>query len=294
MEQKWILSCESTADLPYDCLQRRNIPVLFYSYMIDGREYPDDMQRDPQALPRFYQQLRQGAVPTTSQLNQQQYEDFLEPLLRQGDVLHIAFGSGMSGSVANAQRAAEALRLRFPQRRLFVVDSLCSSGGYGLLVEQADAQRQDGADLLQTLDWVLRYRTRVHHQFYSTDLQYYRRSGRISGAMAKLAAVLDLCAILRLDAAGRIVAYAKVRGARRALQTTLDEMSAHAIDGEAYTGDCVIVHSDCPQQAECARQELRRRFPHIGAVRVYEIGTIIASHCGPGTVAVFFFGDERL
>ena len=294
MERNFILSCESTVDLPYSYVSGRDIPVLFYSYSVDGADYSDDMLRDPEALPRFYQFLADGKLPTTSQLNEFAYEEFFDGLLQQGDLLHIAFGSGMTQSVNNAMRAAETLRSRYPDRRLVVIDSLCSSSGYGLLVDYAADMRDAGASMDETIQWVMEHRRRVHHQFYSTDLKYYRRSGRMSGAAAMIGAILNICPIMRLDADGRIIAYSKVRGKRAAIQTTIDTMEQHAENGRAYSGKCFICHSNCPDDAEATRQAVRERFPNIsGDIRVCDIGTIIASHCGPGTVAVFFLGDER-
>ena len=135
MQENYILSCESTVDLPYSYVSKRNIPVLFYSYTIDGQEYPDDMGRDPEALPKFYRFLEEGKMPSTSQTNVFKYKEFFTELLEKGDVLHIAFGSGMTPSVSNALKAADMLREEFPNRKIIVVDSLCSSAGYGLLVD---------------------------------------------------------------------------------------------------------------------------------------------------------------
>ena len=137
MQHTFILSCESTVDLPYSYVSGRGIPVLFYSYSIDGVDYPDDMLRDPAALPHFYKLLDEGKMPSTSQLNEFAYEEFFEPLVQQGDVLHIAFGSGMTSSVQNAELAAQRLREKYPDRTICVIDSLCSSSGYGMLVDYA-------------------------------------------------------------------------------------------------------------------------------------------------------------
>lgn len=173
----WILSCESTVDLPYRDMEQRNIPVLFYSYVVDGTAYLDDMGRDPAALPRFYQFLEEGKAPSTSQLNTFQYLEFFEPLLQQGDVLHIGFGTGMTPSVKNAEEAAQSLREKYPERKITVIDSLCSSSGYGMLVDSAADLRDAGVPMGEVAQWVLEKRHCVHHQFYSTDLKYYRRSG---------------------------------------------------------------------------------------------------------------------
>ncbi len=294
MERKFILSCESTVDLPYSYLQERNIPVLFYSYVVDGKAYADDMGRDPEALPRFYSFLSAGKIPSTSQLNELQYMDFLEAQLQKGDVLHIAFGSGMTPSVKNAERAAQALREKYPQRTLVVLDSLCSSSGYGMLVDCAADMADRGCTLAETEQWAMENRNRIHHQFFSTDLQYYRRSGRISGPAAMLGAILNIYPIMRLDDEGKIIAYGKVRGKAAAIRTTLDAMQQHAVGGAEYRGKCWICHSNCLAEAEKTRAAIRERFPQIsGEIRICDIGTIIASHCGPGTVAVFFFGDPR-
>ena len=176
MDTSFILSCESTIDLPYSYCEARGIPVLFYSYQVDGVSYEDDMGRDPAALPRFYGFLDEGKLPTTAQLNEFQYESFFDALLQQGDVLHIAFGSGMTASVQNAMLAAESLREKYPERKLVVIDSLCSSSGYGLLVDGAADLRDAGKSMDETTGWVMAWRKRVHHPFYSTDLKYFRRT----------------------------------------------------------------------------------------------------------------------
>ena len=294
MADSFILSCESTVDLPYSYVSGRNIPVLFYSYLANGQEYIDDMGRDPEALPHFYEMLKAGTLPSTSQLNTFQYTEFFEELLKRGDLLHIAFGSGMTGSVKNALEAAEALREKYPERRLIVVDSLCSSSGYGLLVDMAADMRDRGNSMEAIAAWVEQNRNKVHHQFFSTDLKYVKRSGRVSGAAATVGAILNICPIMRLDDKGRIIAYDKVRGKKNAIRETLRTMEAHVQDGVNYAGKCFVCHSNCPVEAEETKAAVQARFPHIsGEIRVCDIGTIIASHCGPGTVAVFFMGDER-
>lgn len=175
-----------------------------------------------------------------------------------------------------------------------MIDSLCSSSGYGLLVDYAADLRDAGRSMDEVIDWVMAHRQRIHHQFYATRLDFYRRSGRMSGPTAMLATILNICPIMRLDDRGRIIAYGKVRGKANAVKTTVDTMEAHAEGGRGYTGKCFICHSNCPEDAEKTRDAVRARFPLIsGDIRICDIGTIIASHCGPGTVAVFFVGDER-
>ena len=294
MESKFILSCESTVDLPYTYISGRNIPVLFYSYSVDDQEFPDDMGRDPEALPRFYRFLEEGKIPSTSQINVFKYKEFFERLLQKGDVLHIAFGSGMTPSVNNAVEAANMLREEYPERKITVIDSLCSSSGYGLLVDEAADMRDRGCSMEEVSQWVMENRQKIHHQFFSTDLKYYQRSGRMSGAAATVGAILSICPIMRLDDGGHIIAYDKVRGKKKAIQRTIQVMEEHAQNGLQYSGKCWICHSNCLAEAEETREAVREHFPNIsGEIRICDIGTIIASHCGPGTVAIFFFGDDR-
>ena len=294
MSDNFILSCCSTVDLPYSYMESRHIPVLFYTYVVDGVTYDDDMGRDPQALPRFYQFLREGRLPQTSQINVAQYAEFFESLLQQGDVLHIAFTSGQSGSVHNAFLAADMLKEKYPDRKLVVIDSLCSSSGYGLLVDYAADMRDAGEDIDTVAQWVLDNRNKVHHQFFSSDMTQFRRTGRVSGAAATVATVLNICPIMRLDDKGAIKAYSKVRGKKKAVETTVDTMEQHAQGGRDYDGKCFICHSQCPEDARLVMDAVEDRFPKLkGKVRLCDIGTIIGSHAGQGTVAVFFMGDER-
>lgn len=294
-QAKFILSSESTIDMLYSYAERRDIPILFYSYTVDGVQHTDDMGRDPNALSQFYGYLNDGKLPSTSQLNLYEYIDFFEGLLKRNqDILHVVFGSGMTQSITNAVEAAEELKKKYPSRRIEVVDSMCSSSGFGMLVDYAADMRDTGASIDEVKSWLLAHRKKVHHQFFSTDLKYYRRSGRMSGAAAMLGAILDICPIMRLDDGGHIIAYGKVRGKRNAIKETVNTMEMHAEGGAEYGGKCFICNSNCLAEAEQLKAALEQRFPNIaGKIEIFDIGTIIASHCGPGTVAVFFMGNER-
>ena len=294
MDRKFTLSCCSTVDLPYSYMESRDIPVLFYTYVVDGVEYDDDMGRDPEALPRFYRFLEEGKLPQTSQINVAAYMDFFEKLLQKGDLLHIAFTSGQSGSVHNAFLAAEELRQKYPDRKLIVIDSLCSSSGYGLLVDSAADMRDAGRSIDEVAQWVLDNRNTVHHQFFSSNMTQFRRTGRVSGAAATVATVLNICPIMRLDDTGSIKAYSKVRGKRKAVETTVDTMEQCARGGRDYDDKCFVCHSRCPEDARMLIDAIEERFLKLrGRVWLCDIGTIIGSHAGPGTVAVFFYGNER-
>lgn len=291
---KFILSCESTIDMPYAYAKERNIPVLFYSYTIDDVDYVDDMLRDSKALPRFYEMLDKGKMPTTSQLNEFKYREFFEEQLSKGDLIHITLGTGMTQSYQNAIKVAEEMRVKYPERKIIVIDSLCSSSGYGMLVDYAADMRDNGSTMEEIEQWVLSNRNKVHHQFFSTELKFYRRSGRMSGPTAMIATLLNICPIMHLDKTGKIIAYSKVRGKKKAIKKTIEEMKAHIQDQDKYNGKCYICHSRCLNDAKALKEEILQNFPNIKNINIYDIGTIIASHCGPGTVAVFFLGDERI
>lgn len=293
MERKFILSCESTVDMPFSHVSKRDIPVIFYSYTVDGKEYADDMLRDPDALPKFYSMLDAGKLPQTSQLNKYAYLEFFDEQLKKGDVLHIVFGTGMTQSYGNALAAADEMQKKYPERKITVIDSTCSSSGYGMLVDYAADMRDEGCEFEEVAKWVTDNCRNIHHQFYSTDLSFFRRSGRMSGATAMIATVLGICPIMRLDYKGKIIAYGKVRGKQNAIKTTVEAMENHAADGVNYSGKCFICHSRCIEDAEKTKAVLLEKFPNVKDIPIYDIGTIIASHCGPGTVAVFFLGDER-
>lgn len=199
----------------------------------------------------------------------------------------------MTQSYRNAVLAAEEMKKKYPDRKLVVIDSMCSSSGYGMLVDYAADMRDNGCPIEEVEAWLLENRQNIHHQFYSTDLSFFRRSGRMSGATAMIATVLGICPIMKLDDKGKIIAYGKVRGKQNAIKTTIDTMEEHAIDGKDYSGKCYICHSRCPEDAKKTKELLSKRFPNVKDIPIFDIGTIIASHCGPGTVAVFFLGDKR-
>lgn len=296
MENKFILTCESTVDLPYDYVCDRNIPVLFYTYTVNGVEYEDDMGKNPDSLKNFYALLDEGYLPSTSQINVFKYERFFESVIEKydGEILHIAFGSGMTPSVNNAYDAAKKVMEKHPGRSIRVIDSLGSCSGYGLLVDDAADLRDQGKTAKEVEDWALSVRNTIHHQFFATDLKLFRRGGRVSGPAAAVATVLNICPIMHLNSEGRIIAYGKVRGKKNSIIKTVDEVEKNIRNGRDYDGKMFVAHSNCIDLAGETIKELEKRFPKVkGKIRLENIGTTIASHTGVGTVAVFFYGGER-
>lgn len=287
----FILSCESTADLPYDHLQQRDIPAISYTYSVDGVEYADDMgQLDGRK--QFYKFLSEGKMPRTSQICEESYLAFFRAQLVKGDLFHVALDSKLSQSIFNAYSAANKLKKEFPKRKIVIFDSTCGCLGYGLLVDTLADMRDSGKSFDELYDWATANRHKIHHQFFSTTLSYYRRSGRISGPAMLLGNLLKLCPLLRMDKTGKLIAYSKVMSVNKAIGKTLEETGAHIQNGADYDGKLWIAHSDCAEIAQTVVDRLKAAYPKAD-VRLFEIGPIIGSHCGQGTVAAYFLGDER-
>ena len=286
------LSCESTVDLTLDHLTKRNIPALAYTYTVDGVEYADDM-RAGNGLVIFYNHLHAGKHPTTSLINVDRYLEFFRAILKEGDLLHISFCSGLSHSANNAIKAGEMLKKEFPNRKIYVVDSLCACIGYGLFVDNIADLRDQGKDIDFLYKWAMDNRLKVQHQFFSTTLTYFRRSGRLSGPAALFGNILKLCPIMHLNGNGKMVAYAKVMSETKAIAKTLDEIAAKIDNGSDYDGKIWLGHSDYIYSANKMVEELKKAYPKAN-IRVFDIGPVVASHCGPGTLAIFFVGKTRV
>ena len=285
------LSCESTVDLTLNHLTKRNIPALAYTYTVDGVEYADDM-RAGNGLVIFYSQLIAGKQPSTSLINVERYLEFFRAILAKGDLLHICFSLGLSHSAANAAKAADMLKKEFPNRKIYVVDSTCASVGYGLFVDCLADLRDKGKDINYLYKWALENRFRIQHQFFSTTLTYFRRSGRVSGPAALFGNLLKLCPIMHLNSEGKIIAYAKVMSETKAIAKTLDEIAKKIDNGSDYDGKLWIGHSDYIYSANKIAEELKKAYPKA-SISIFDIGPVIASHCGPGPLAIFFWGATR-
>lgn len=292
--EPYILSAESTVDLPYSYVQSRNIPVAFYTYTINGHIYEDNMERNPDAEKYFFEQIDAGNIPSTSQISYGTYYEYLESLIKKGDVIHLCFGTGMTSSYNNAALAAEELKESYPDRKIYVIDTLCSCGGYGLITDDAADRRDEGMSIDELNEWILSRRLNYHHEFFNADLSYFKRTGRMSGPAATIASVLDLVPSMHLNADGKIIAYGKVRGLKKELKHIIEEMAAHAENGLNYAGKCFINHARNEETALLLKKMILDSFPNITDLRVLKIGSIITAHCGPGTISMYYYGDARV
>lgn len=290
----YVLTCCSTADLSYEYFQKRNIPFVCFHYNMDGVEYPDDLGRT-MSFEEFYARMAAGATPTTSQVNVGQFISFFEPYLEEGqDILHLTLSTGLSGAYNSACIAKEELLRKYPDRRILIVDSLGASSGYGLLMDAAADKRDNGATLEELRTWVEENKLYVHHWFFSTDLTHYRRGGRISAASAIVGTLLNICPLLNVSDEGKLIPRKKIRGKKQVIVEIVRMMEAHAQNGAAYSGKCFISNSACYEDARKVADLIEEKFPHLSSpVMISSVGTVIGSHTGPGTVALFFFGDKR-
>ena len=291
----YILSCCSTADLSKEHFDRRGIHYVCFHYMLNDVSYPDDLGQSI-AFEDFYRMMTEGTDTKTSQVNVAEFIDYFTPFLKEGkDILHVSLSSGLSGSVNSARTAAEMLSEEYPDRKIYVVDSLGASSGYGLIMETLADMRDEGKSLDELHDWIEANKLRLHHWFFSTDLTFYVKGGRVSKASGFFGTMLNICPLLNMDNLGRLIPREKIRTKKKVIKEIVDRMEACADDGLDYSGKCFISQSACVEDAKAVAALVEERFPKLnGKVEINYIGTTIGSHTGPGTVALFFWGKERV
>ncbi|MDD4075653.1 MAG: DegV family protein [Eubacteriales bacterium] len=292
--QNYILSCCSTADLTAEHFEARDIHYVCFHFIIDGISYPDDLGKTMSSAD-FYAKIKTGAQPTTAQVNVGQYIEFFKPFLEAGqDILHVSLSTGLSGSYNAATTARAQLLEQYPDRRIELVDSLGASSGYGLLMDMLADRRDAGASLDELRDWAEANKLTIHHWFFSSDLTSYIRGGRISKTAGFFGSLLGVCPLLNMDVAGHLTPREKIRTKKKVIQRIVDMMKAHAANGDAYDGKCYISQSACLEDAQAVAAMVEAAFPKLnGPVEINNVGTVIGSHTGCGTVALFFVGDKR-
>ena len=290
----FVLSCCSTADLTKEHFEKRDIKYLCFHYTLDGKTYDDDLGQT-MSSDQFSTALKNGADCSTSQVNISEYLDFFTSQLEQGkDILHICISSGISGSLNSARNAASIAAERFPDRKIYVVDSLAASSGFGLIMDKLADLRDDGMDIDQLYNWIEENKLGMHHWFFSTDLTFFVKGGRVSKASGWVGGILNICPLLNVDFMGRLVPRHKARGKKNVIQETLKRMEMFAENGLEYNDKCYISHSDSIEDATALKNLIESKFPKLnGEVEIYNIGTTIGCHSGPGTVALFFWGEPR-
>ena len=290
----YVLSCCSTADLSKEHFENRDIHYICFHYKLDGVDHPDDLG---QTIPfeEFYKKMDEGADTVTSQVNVSEYVEYFSKFLEEGkDILHVSLSTGISGTYNSAMNAALIARERYPERKIYIVDSLGASSGYGLLMDKLADLRDSGMSIDEVRDWTEEHKLELHHWFFSTDLKFYIKGGRISKTAGAIGTILGICPLLNMDNEGRLIPRAKIRSKRKVIQEIVKRMEENADDGLDYSGKCYISQSACVEDAKEVARLVEERFPKLcGKVEINYVGTTIGSHTGPGTVALFFWGKKR-
>ncbi len=291
----YILSCCSTVDLKKEHLERLNASYICYHYTLDGVEYPDDLGQTI-SFEDFYNRLKNGSDSTTSQTNIGEFEEYFSRLLDTGkDVLHISMSSGISGTYRSAVAAADMLRDKYPDQKLYIVDSLAASSGYGLMIDKVASLRDSGMTIDEVRDWVEDNKLNLHHWFFSTDLTFYVKGGRVSKVSGMIGGIFEICPLMNVSFEGKLIPRAKIRTKKKVIEEIVKRMVEHAQDGTDYSDKCYMCHSACIEDAQAVKELVLSQFKNIDSdVLINDIGTVIGSHSGPGTVALFFWGDRRV
>ncbi len=292
---EFVISTCSTFDLTKEHADSRDISVIYFHYSKNGERLDDDMFQSVTPA-EFYGSMVAGADMKTSQINTGEFLEYFGKFLKDGkDVIHFSLSSGISGVYSAAETAAKQLRTEFPDRKLYVIDSLAASGGLGLLVDQAADLRDEGKTIDEVRDWVEQNKLRLHHWFFSTDLTFYIKGGRVSKVSGAIGGMLGICPLLNVSVDGKLVPRAKVRPKKKVIIEMVKRMEEHAENGYDYSGKVYMTQSECLPDAQAVADLITSKFPKMqGKVEITSIGAVIGSHTGPGTVALFFWGDPRV
>ena len=284
----YVITVNSTVDLPKEWLEERKVPVIPLKYTIDNETYTD---MEGLSSKEFFEKLRDGKMATTSQINPEEARAQLEPFLKEGkDVLHLGFSSGLSGTYNSMRIAGEELKEEYPEAKIIIIDTLCACLGEGLLLYKALQQKASGKTIEETAKWVEENKLHICHNVTVDDLFHLHRGGRISKASAVLGSVVQIKPIIHMDENGKLQVIGKERGRKKSLNKIVD-MAVEQIKG--WDNDiAMITHGDCQEDAEYVAKLVRERLG-IENILINNIGTVIGSHTGPGVVAVFVMGNKR-
>lgn len=290
----YIISACSTADLTKEQFEKYDVKYTCFHFNIDSETYPDDLGQS-MSFKTFYDRMRDGADTSTSQVNPEQYIDFFTPYLEEGkDVLHLTLSSGISGTYNSAMIAKEELEEKYPDRKIYVIDSLAASVGYGLLMHELSDMRAAGKTIDELVEWIDANKLKIHHWVMVSDLKWLVKGGRVSKVSGVLGSMLNICPLINVNKEGKLAPQEKIRTKKKAMSRIVEMMEANADNGLDYDGKCYIAHSDCPEDAEYMKNMIEEKFKNLkGKVIVNSIGTVIGSHTGPGTMVPVFFGKER-
>lgn len=286
----YIITSDNTTDLPISYLQEHQVPYMSLTCHLDGKVYNKDNELSAE---EFYQRMRAGSMPTTSQVNPEDAKALFEPLLKEGkDVLHLAFSSGLSGSYNSCRIAAEELAEAYPMRRIQVIDSLCASLGEGLLLHKMLKMQEDGKSMEEVAAWAEENKFHLCHVFTVDDLNHLYRGGRVSKLTAVVGTMLNIKPMLHVNDEGKLIALGKVRGRKKSLCELVDMMEERIGSYRDQNEEIFISHGDCLEDAQFVAKRVEEKYG-ISTFLIHPVGSTIGAHSGPGTVALFFMGERR-
>lgn len=282
---------DTTADLPKDYLAQHEIDCLCLPYTIDGVTYTAENELD---WKEFYDRMRKGSMPTTSQVNPQEAEEYFRDCLKEhSEILYLAFSSGLSGTYNSGRIAAEALKEEFPEAKIIVVDTLAASMGEGLMVYKAVQMREEGKSIDEVASYMEEHKQNFVHVFTVDDLNHLHRGGRVSKAAAIVGTLASIKPVLTVDETGHLIVIDKIRGRKKSLLTLVDLMEKKSGSYMDQNDIVMISHGDCMEDAEFVAQKVKEKF---GAkhIMINNVGPTIGAHTGPGVVTLFFMGEKRV
>ena len=281
----------SSADLPEDLVRELGVEILPLSFTVKGQtyhNYPDDREMDPKV---FYKMLRDGEMATTAAVNVGEFTALLEPMLQAGkDVLILAFSSGLSATYQSSAIAVEELAAKYPERKIYTVDTLCASLGQGMLVDLTVQEKRQGKTLDEAAAFAEKNRLYLCHWFTVGDLSQLRRGGRLSAGKAIVGNLLNIKPVLHVDDEGHLVPMASAKGRKKSIEALVSHMEESAVAPEQQR--VYISHGDCLADAQLLAQMVRDRL-HVSSVTIGDVGPVIGAHSGAGTLALFFVGTHR-
>jgi len=288
MEQNYVFMTDSDSDLPFHLKEQYNIPVVYMPYALDGKEYFDDLGQmlDHKS---YYDMMRNGASPVTSALNEESYLEYFEPVLKEKDLLFVAFSSKLSCTLQAVSSARKKLLEKYPERKFIVVDTLRISGPMTLLVLKAHEMYRAGKPIEEVADWLERNKLRAQAFFIVDDLKYLKRGGRISATAATVGTMLDLKPIISEAPDGTLTSNDKIRGRKKAIAFIVDKMMEWAPDPKE--SPIIVLNADSMEDAQRTKALVEQKLP--GAeVMIENVGPVIGAHAGPGTIALCFIGSK--
>lgn len=291
---EYVLSCCASCDLNPEWMKRRNIPYAYFNVTLDGLSVKDDMglSFSPRELVK---KMEEGADAKTSQVSLGEYQAYFEDFVKEGkDILHVTLSSGISGTYNAACTAAKMVMEDYPDRKIVIIDSMAASSGYGLLMDYAADKRDEGLSLDELAAWIEENKLNMVHWFFSTDLKYYIKGGRISKTAGTIGQALSICPLLNVDYEGKLIPREKIRTKKKVVKRIVEKMIEEADGGINYTGKVFLSDSDT-ELGDAVQALIEETFPQIkGRISRFDIGCTIVSHTGPGTVALFFKGKKRI